>query len=150
MSLDQTRQSPLIRQAALLMRDELMSNRLHVVKIKTGDGYIRVAIGQSPRWYSDLCREHERRRRKRYRRHRTIIKRCHTLRALERISAGRNGTVYAERLLPYVEDVARRLVEWGEEIAYTPWSDGSSTPADSPGESSRCFGSSESPGSSSG
>lgn len=40
----------------------------------------------------------------------TLIRRRHTLRALREIESGRAATIYAQRLLPYIEDYYRRVL----------------------------------------
>lgn len=96
--------SPDIRKAAGEMADEFAAQRLEVCKIKTDEGYIRVVVCPSPYWYSKLCRKFEFPRRRRYTKHRTIIKRVDTLRTLRRIAAGvaNPNTAYYARVMPYV------------------------------------------------
>lgn len=67
-----------------------------------------MAIEQNAQWYRDFCAAYKNRR-KRYAKPRTIIKRCDTKRALERIACGNVNGVYAERLLPVVEQRAARV-----------------------------------------
>lgn len=88
------------------MLDELRSGWLEVAKLPSKfGGYTRVVVSQNAPWYQTLCESYTRTRRKRYRRAFTIIKRCHTIRALERMIAGDLSGVYAERIL----DIARGL-----------------------------------------
>lgn len=85
-------------QLAALMLDELRSNRLTVVK--TPD-YKRKAVECNARWYSDFCKSYERLRRRRWRKARTIIKRCHTIATLEKIIRGtaNPSSVYTQRIM---------------------------------------------------
>ncbi len=86
------------------MLEELRKQRLQVVKIRTDTGFIRMAISHSPKWYSELCSSYMGRS-KRFPKIRTIIKRKHTLRALEKIINDiDDGSVYLERLEPFVKD----------------------------------------------
>ncbi len=88
------------------MLDELRGNRLEVIKVPGRDGgYIRRAITRNCEWYRRLCDNHKKPR-KRYPRPRTIIKRCDTIRTLERMIAGNLGGLYAERLTHIAENVA--------------------------------------------
>lgn len=79
------------------MLEELREFRLVVVKING----LRTAVEHNPQWYSDLCANWERPKPKK---RRTIIKREHVIRTLKRFVAQTVdlGTVYAQRLLPYV------------------------------------------------
>ena len=93
-----------IRQAAAEMAAEFAAQKLEVCKLPTDGGYIRVVVCPSPVWYQKLCRKHEFQRRRRYKKARTIIKRCDTLRTLQRIAAGiaNTSTAYYSRIIPYV------------------------------------------------
>ena len=65
---------------------------------------------QNPLWYQKFCAHYAPSQRVRMRRRKkpdTYIKRQHTLRALGEIARGKCETVYADRLLPYVEDELR-------------------------------------------
>lgn len=90
-------------QAAEMMLQELGLMRLHVIKKKTEHGYTRLAVATNPQWYRRFCRDHSRTRR-RYSKLKTYIKRCWTMRALERIVEGVRTGVYVQRLMPYVYD----------------------------------------------
>lgn len=89
------------RESKALAREllqELEHMRLVVLKWRSGDGWVRGPISQNPPWYQNLCRQHERGR-KRYPKPRTIIKRINTVKALRRVIQGRqNGYVYDERI----------------------------------------------------
>jgi hypothetical protein len=88
------------------MLEDLNNHHLEVVKIPSNQGgYIRVCIDRNPTWYSDLCAEYTKQR-KRYPKHRTIIKRCTTIAALGRIANGKYHGVYAERLRSHLEKYA--------------------------------------------
>jgi len=88
-----------------LLVDELNGGWLEVCKIPTKRGYIRVSVSVNCEWYSRLCAAHTAQRRKRYRKPRTIIKRCVTLKALDRMSRGNMTGVYAARII----DIAREM-----------------------------------------
>ena len=64
-------------------------------------GYIRVPVSVNTYWYRRFCAQYETMRGRKYR---TIIKRCHTIRALERMEAGNFAGVYAERLEPFLSE----------------------------------------------
>lgn len=108
------RAAPTVQQlqtAAILMLIELESSRLEVCLVPspnpTHERKQRVAVTQNPEWYSRLCREFPRRDRGGYKaKPRTMIKRSHTLKALERMASGDFNGVYAERLDLYVRQYA--------------------------------------------
>lgn len=93
-----------IQEAAWWMLSELREQRLEVVKING----LRVAVSQNPEWYRQLCETHAYRRRRRPK-VRTIIKRMHVIRTLRSIVDEKQDmdTVYAQRLLPFIEDYCR-------------------------------------------
>lgn len=106
-----------LREAARVMRCELESRRLivelapsRIPEIAAQGGCIRVVAERNPRWYRRLCADYPKRRTRPRRRRKpdTMIRRGLTLRALREIEEGRCETVYAQRLLPYVIDEARR------------------------------------------
>lgn len=81
-----------------------------------GDGAIRVVDEQNPLWYQKFCACYAPSQRTRMRRRKkpdTYIKRAHTLRALSEIASGKCETVYADRLLPYVEEELRHYKQNG-------------------------------------
>ena len=78
--------SPFKDAARELLR-ELEEGRLCVCKVKTEHGYVRMPVSQNAEWYQRLCRRHLGSRR-RYRKVRTIIKRCWMVRALRRLLSG--------------------------------------------------------------
>ena len=67
----------------------------------------RTVVSTNTQWYRDFCAAYVRpsnvRGTKRKRRPRTYIKRTHTEAALKRMMAGRLDSIYAERLMDYVE-----------------------------------------------
>ena len=92
-----------IRELASRLLDELESGYLEVCKIPSPHGgYIRVPVSVNTEWYSRFCRRHTKGRR-RYPKHRTIIRRCHTRAALRRMAAGDIRGLYAERLLDFID-----------------------------------------------
>lgn len=96
--------------AAAYMLDELEDRQLEVIKVPGyKGGYIRAVICCNPDWYRQFCAAHVRIRNK-YPRPRTYIKRCHTVRALNRIMTGNTAGIYAARLLPYIESYAREVL----------------------------------------
>jgi hypothetical protein len=97
------------KQCARLLLEELESGWLEVIKVPGRDGgYVRVPTSVNAEWYQRFCRLYEQGRR-RYPKPRTIIKRCHTIRALGRLVEGGSDGVYAERLAPFLEDKIREL-----------------------------------------
>lgn len=78
---------------------ELLSTRLEVCKIpsKLG-GYRRCVLSCNCEWYQKLCKSYTSPRQK-YPKHRTIIRRRNTIRALTRMIKGDLRGVYAERIL---------------------------------------------------
>lgn len=92
-----------------MMLDELESCRLTVCKIRTEDGWIRVPLTRNADWYREFCAEYVTPRRDRRMKARTIIKRCHTESALNRIARGKIETEYARRLLPRVVERAKEI-----------------------------------------
>lgn len=98
--------------AARYMHDELDSRCLLVAVAKVNeDGKgIRVCLDQNPDWYREFCASYmNRRRNRKWRRPRTFIKRIATLNALKRIAAGDLSGVYAERLLPFVQQQKSKM-----------------------------------------
>ncbi len=94
---------------AKLMRSDLDGRRLDVTlaMVMYPDIIIRQVDGRNPEWYQRFCAHYAPSRRTRPRRGKksdTYIKRAHTLRALGEIASGKAKTVYANRLLPYVEE----------------------------------------------
>lgn len=71
---------------------ELKGNKLEVIALNG----LRVVVDTNCPWYQQLCSKHVRFRRGRYR---TIIKRSHTIKCLERLIKGDLSGVYAERIL---------------------------------------------------
>lgn len=111
-----------IRETAAYMAADLEGRRLRVTLAWVDGGYtgIRVVEETNPRWYRDLCnsypsaREYARRRIANRRKFDTIIRRRETLAALRRIAQrGDRETVYAQRLLPYIERVIQDLPKHG-------------------------------------
>lgn len=109
-----------IRQAATAMLGDLEIYRLEVYlipskypEIALRGGKIRAVYNRNPDWYQQLCALHLTHRTKPRRGRRaagdTIIKRRNTLRALEKISKGQfAGSIYIDRLMPFVDQIARR------------------------------------------
>lgn len=69
--------------------EELRGRRLEVCKVpgRDGEGFVRAVIVTNPEWYSWICEQHVRPRR-RYPRPRTVIRRAELLRILDRMAAG--------------------------------------------------------------
>ena len=84
--------------------EELESGWLEVCKCPSNQGgYIRVPVSVNSEWYRKFCAQFEQRRRK-YPKPRTIIKRCHVIRALRKIIAGvESDGVYVGRLMDCIE-----------------------------------------------
>lgn len=115
------------QQAAMWMLIELDSSRLVVnlvpneVRAKYDRGmYLRKAVERNCDWYRDFCGEFAANRSKPRRRkhHDTLIKRRSTLRALNEISEGRADTLYAQRLLPFVDEYYWRHIDGHD---YSDW-----------------------------
>ena len=102
--------------AASLMIDELETQRLRVVLVPSEyhavalrGGKVRRVEEQNPAWYRMFCATYEANRTRLRNRAKpdTLIKRQGVLRALREIKdTGCAGTLYARRLLPWVEDYA--------------------------------------------
>lgn len=90
--------------------DELDSSGLEVIKVpgRDGVGYVRAVCSRNPEWYREFCAWYVRPRRGRYRRPRTIIKRCWTRKGLLHLLAGNNSTMYSGRLMEYAEHAIAR------------------------------------------
>ena len=100
-----------LRMAAKILLEELEAGYLEVCKVPGREGgYIRVCVSVNAEWYSSFCKQFMRSRR-RYPKSRTFIKRCNTIAALKRIIRGVTTGVYAERLLPFVEEMMERMNE---------------------------------------
>jgi hypothetical protein len=89
------------------MLEELKAMRLEVIKLPSKEGgYIRVAVSVNCNWYKELCSMYLRSYKRRPK-PRTIIRRQHTVKALQRMLKGDKTTVYAQRILPIAE-----TLEW--------------------------------------
>lgn len=94
-----------LQDSAILLLDELTSNRLDVIKV----GNRRVAQGRNAQWYQELCAEYTNIRRH-GRKPRTIIKRYLVIHTLTQfIEHYKMNTLYFDRILPYLE---RRIHDW--------------------------------------
>jgi len=83
-----------------MLRELLESSFPETAKVPGRDGgYVRVPVSVNTEWYRQFCARHETLR---GRKMRTIIKRCHTIRALQRIEAGDCKGEYAKRLKPFL------------------------------------------------
>jgi hypothetical protein len=96
---------------AAVMLADLEANRLEVVLIPSNDpdcamrgGMIRAVQSQNPRWYSEFCSLYGSSRRRMRAKFDTKIKRARTLRALEMLAEGRNGTEYTQRLKRFISE----------------------------------------------
>lgn len=100
-----------VRKAAMELLSELDGSRLQVCKIRNrdGDGYVRCVISENAEWYQRLCREHEQPRSGRYRKWRTVIRRCHVRRALIEVASGRKETLYAHRVFKFCVERANEM-----------------------------------------
>ena len=96
---------------AKMMAEDLEANRLLVTLAPCwgwygDDGrYRRIVEGRNPRWYREFCAMYQsnRSRTRRGRKPDTLIKRRHTLRALDEIWEGRIKTEYAQRVYEFVQ-----------------------------------------------
>jgi len=87
---------------AALLRELLESSFPEVCKVPGREGgYIRVAISVNTEWYRKFCSRYMSWR---WGKWRTIIKRCDTIRALQRIEAGDRSGEYAKRLEPFLTE----------------------------------------------
>ena len=105
-----------VRESAMVMRAELDGQRLRVSLRWLNGGYraIRVVDERNPWWYRVLCADYPSKRHwlraRRYpwtKKFDTKIDRRCVLRALRDIENGRAETLYAQRVLPYVESYDR-------------------------------------------
>lgn len=117
--------TPAIQSAARCLLADLDAGHLHVAKVRAGrdSGYVRVVIQYNSDWYRCFCRKHETRRRSRAsRKPRTIVKRCHTRKALLHLAAGKNSTLYSSRLIEFIERwVAESEEERARELEESIW-----------------------------
>jgi hypothetical protein len=99
---------------AQLFLDELEANFLEVVLVPSGDadcamrgGMIRAVQNENAEWYRKFCGEHGSNRKDimRWSKHKTKIKRRHTIRALNELIAGKCET-------PYAKDLAHFIKRW--------------------------------------
>jgi len=93
-----------------LMLAELQSSQLEVILVPqkryTNEcGMIRVAVSKNCSWYRKFCAANTSKRGVRRGRQDTIIRRQHTIRALERMIAGQPSRYYRDQL----EAIARRM-----------------------------------------
>jgi predicted Rdx family selenoprotein len=96
---------PETRWAAKELLSELDAGWLEVCKVPGREGgYVRIVCGVSCQWYRRLCASYPSPRCRRWRKPRTLIKRCHTRTSLLKLAAGQDcGPVYRERLEPYLQ-----------------------------------------------
>ena len=93
------------RELARRYLDELDEGYLEVCKVPSRDGgYIRICMSVNAEWYRAFCKRNMIGR-KRYPKPRTIIKRCLTRNALNRIIElnGKSSGVYVDRLKDFME-----------------------------------------------
>ncbi len=104
-----------IVETAELMRADLDSRRLRVSLrwVNGGEYALRQVDERNPKWYREFCDYYSPSRRRGWNwvnaRRRTYIKRKDTLRGLAEIASGRCKSIYANRLLPFIEGVIRDL-----------------------------------------
>lgn len=92
------------RQTAEFMKAQLESQRLAVCLVPIEDGRkVRRAVSHNPRWYQELCKKYTSGRGRSRELHDTLIKRQSVLRALDEIASGRAKSLYAERVMHFVE-----------------------------------------------
>lgn len=93
-----------MRDVFLMMKEELESSYPETIKIPGREGgYVRCPVSVNAEWYHHFCEQFKASRR-RYPKPRTIIKRGHVLKALDRLANGNTDGVYAERLVGFAED----------------------------------------------
>lgn len=103
-----------IQRKARRLLEELECTQLEVVLVpdRRPDDYggqtrmLRAVQTENPEWYQKFCKLYPSRRRDRLRwaEDKTAIKRAHTLRALRELASGRCETIYAQRLLSFIEN----------------------------------------------
>lgn len=108
--------NPTLKDAALELLIELEGSRLDVVLIPSHDpdcamrgGKIRAAHESNCEWYQKFCKSFSSTRRRKNRLFDTMIKRQHTIKALERIMKGEARGVYTSRLMPLVEEKLKEM-----------------------------------------
>lgn len=110
-----------MRLAAELMLRDLQQQRLTVTLLPAPDQRfrnhkVRAVEERNPGWYRSLCAEYQSSGRKKPRKRAprfgdTVIKRRQVEKALRQITGGHGSTLYAERLLPYVDAYMRSYQE---------------------------------------
>lgn len=110
--------NPELCETAVWMRMQLDGQRLAVSLSPSYPAYtptrrqIRQVDDVNPDWYRGFCANHSPSRRQRPRQGAkpdTYIKRAHTLRALDELSSGRCQSLYAQRLLPIVQEEHKKI-----------------------------------------
>lgn len=99
-----------LRETVFDMLCALEGQRLDVVLIPSSvpdvaarGGKIRAVQESNAEWYQHFCRSHQSsRRRNRHNDNDTKIKRSHTIAALERMMRGSFDSIYAQRLLKFI------------------------------------------------
>lgn len=107
-----------VAEMASIMRADLEGRRLRVTLGWYGFGYegVRVVDEQNPVWYQEFCATYSPSKRARPRQRKkpdTYIKRSHTIRALGEIGTGKADSLYAQRLVPFIEREMARLPKNG-------------------------------------
>jgi hypothetical protein len=104
---EEQRITRLIQNKAEEMYYDLLRNKLEVILIpaQEGNGMLRVAESRPPSWYSKFCSLYPLKYnyKKNRKLNRTIIKRRCTLRGLYRLMNKDKKSIYAERLLNFIE-----------------------------------------------
>lgn len=97
-----------IRCKAQEMLEELETNRLEVCLIPPywdpDLNWRRAVISQNAQWYQEFCSEYPSKRQVRKGKFDTIIRRNATINGLNRVIAGDRKTVYAKRLIDFMEE----------------------------------------------
>jgi len=108
------------RWAAKELLAELDAGWLEVCKVPGREGgYVRLVCEVNCQWYRDLCATYPSPRCRRWRKPRTVIKRCHTRAALASLARGRAcGPVYRDRLDPYLESKREELREYLQDVPF--------------------------------
>lgn len=74
-----------------------------VIKVPGRQGrYIRVSVSVNAEWYRRFCKRYLTTRR-RYPKPRTLIRRHAVVRGLKNLIRGRHNTVYAQRLIDFID-----------------------------------------------
>ena len=100
--------------SALEMLEELRSRKIKVILVPNPEKpdsvhKLRAVEISNPAWYQELCAQYPARTHRK--KPSTIIRRSCVLRGLQELAEGRMQSLYAERLLPFVQNNATMSAE---------------------------------------